>query len=96
MPVWPPRFAYRERPDWYDDAACAGMGPSMFFSADRRVINRAKKVCAGCPVRVECLEEGRSVPSILDQGVRGGMTARERGRGKGSGWNERLPYRRQR
>jgi len=37
-------------------------------------VSTAKAVCAGCPVREECLEAGMREP----RGVWGGLTARER------------------
>lgn len=47
---------------WMDDAACESMPVSMFYSdrgsrANQRTNDeaRAKRLCATCPVRVECL-----------------------------------------
>jgi len=39
---------------------------------------RARAVCAGCPVRLECLNEALS--QRIEWGVWGGMTERERRR----------------
>lgn len=41
---------------WRDRAACRGVDPGVFFPADGGSVDRAKRVCAGCPVRPECLE----------------------------------------
>ncbi len=41
---------------------------------------RAKQVCAGCPVRTECLTEELTQPVADQHGVRGGMTAPDRRR----------------
>lgn len=48
--------------DWQEAAACRGRGWLLFFGPDReqppeREIREraAKAVCAGCPVRFECL-----------------------------------------
>ena len=38
--------------------------------------NRAKQMCAGCPVRTECLAE--ALDNQIEWGVWGGMTERER------------------
>lgn len=70
-------------PTWHALAACHGMDESVFFpplgrdTAKRVAV--AKRVCAGCPVRRECLDDALSweLPSTRS-GVRGGLTARER------------------
>ena len=38
--------------------------------------NKAKMVCAGCPVRTECLAE--ALDNQIEWGVWGGLTERER------------------
>ena len=38
--------------------------------------NKAKQLCAGCPVRTECLAE--ALDNQIEWGVWGGMTERER------------------
>jgi len=61
---------------WQDEALCAGMDPDLFFPerGDMETVNAAKAVCAGCPVRSECLELG-----IHEKfGIWGGTTERER------------------
>ncbi|WP_125968937.1 WhiB family transcriptional regulator [Bifidobacterium samirii] len=41
--------------DWRDRASCRGMDPDMWFSTERSWrTRRAIRVCASCPVRVEC------------------------------------------
>ena len=68
----------RQRDGWRDQAACQGHDPAHWF-ADRREAGseRAKAVCAGCPVRAACLDYA----VVTDQrwGVWGGLTADERG-----------------
>lgn len=76
---------------WQDLAACAGMDTDLFFpreniggslagrsiTGERERANTAKRVCADCPVRLECLE------FAIDHdctGIWGGMDVRERGR----------------
>ena len=64
---------------WRDDAACRGMGVDIFF-IDRpgNTSGPAKAVCARCSVRSDCLADAMSEPLSLWQGIRGGLTARER------------------
>ena len=59
----------------------AGRGTCASASADELFVqgsaqNRAKAVCAGCPVRTECLAD--ALDSRIEYGVWGGMTERER------------------
>lgn len=55
----------RERPDWYDDAACKGQTELFFRPAQERPEPRAwreqsaEKVCATCPARIPCRDLGR-------------------------------------
>lgn len=44
-----------EYPAWQEDAACLGYPQHMFFTDDRSMVQRAKQICATCPVRIECL-----------------------------------------
>lgn len=61
---------------WRTQAACRNRPPWMWFPArgDHETMAAAKKVCAACFVRVECLAAN------LDkkEGVYGGLSARER------------------
>ena len=67
------------RPDvesWRAQAVCRGMDPGLFFPEqdDRRGMAAAKAVCAGCPVREECLEA-----NLLERdGVWGGLSGKQR------------------
>ena len=66
---------------WTAQAACQDEDPELFFPISEvgpgaRQIERAKAVCARCPVRSECL--GYALDSGLDHGVFGGTTAAER------------------
>ena len=71
------------RRDWRSDAACRGTNPDAFFPvgegglAYERQVAAAKAVCAGCPVRAECLDE--ALMRIPD-GIGGGLTPGERRR----------------
>jgi WhiB family redox-sensing transcriptional regulator len=60
--------------DWTTRAKCRGMEDGLFpEAADQK---RARLICAGCPVRYECLAE--ALDNKIEWGVWGGMTERER------------------
>ncbi|MCQ4121744.1 WhiB family transcriptional regulator [Rhodococcus tibetensis] len=69
--------------DWQRDAACRGYESSHFFHPDRergraRELRdfRAKQICRGCPVLLECREHALSVAEPY--GIWGGLAAHER------------------
>lgn len=71
------------RLDWQERAACRGIGSALFFGPDgergrdRAVREReAMKICAGCPVRTDCLEHALRTPE--DFGVWGGTGEEDR------------------
>lgn len=66
---------------WADEAACAGHPtPDMWFpfrdiyDASKR--RRAKEICGGCPVRIECAEYAQARYWI--EGIWGGLDSEER------------------
>jgi WhiB family redox-sensing transcriptional regulator len=61
--------------NWARKAQCKEAGLDTMFVRGAEQ-NRAKNVCAGCPVKMECLAE--ALDSKLEWGVWGGMTERER------------------
>ena len=66
---------------WRESAACRDVHPVMFFpvgttGAARADINRAKAICAGCPVRPACL--AFAVATNQQFGVWGGCDEDER------------------
>ncbi len=66
---------------WKLHGACNGLDASIFYPNDdddplELNANEAKEVCAGCHVRVSCLEY--ALASRERDGVWGGATARER------------------
>lgn len=61
--------------DWTARAACKGTDPDELF-VQGAAQNRAKVVCANCPVRTECLAD--ALDNRVEYGVWGGMTERER------------------
>lgn len=64
-------------PDWYADALCAQTDPEAFFPPIGGSARNAKKVCAVCPVRQECLEWSLQQQDRI-WGVWGGLSERER------------------
>ena len=73
--------------DWKEQAACTGMPSEMFFpEVDtffphtlRARENKAKAVCAKCPVDMECLNDALMNNTYDDDwGIFGGLTADER------------------
>jgi WhiB family redox-sensing transcriptional regulator len=52
----------------------------VFFPdpGERGKVARAKRICAGCPVRAACLADALDTPSGQDYGIRGGTTREER------------------
>ncbi|WP_217127906.1 WhiB family transcriptional regulator [Streptomyces sp. AC558_RSS880] len=60
---------------WHEDAACRSADPEELF-ADSARQNRAKRICAGCAARTECLAE--ALDNRIEWGVWGGMTEHER------------------
>lgn len=65
---------------WQDQAACKGLGPALFYPGRGRQSDweGAIAVCAGCPVKAECLEDALDRPRGDDFGIRGGMSERQR------------------
>ncbi len=61
--------------DWASLAQCRQSQPDELFVRGAAQ-NRAKQLCAGCPVRTECLSE--ALDNQIEWGVWGGMTERER------------------
>ena len=67
--------------DWRDHAACRHADPELFFpigtaGAGLVQADRAKRVCAGCPVRAVCLDW--ALTTGQEVGVWGGTVPDER------------------
>lgn len=62
--------------DWRRDAACAEVDPEIFYPLDldpaNPAVTAARRVCAGCPVRLDCLLD---VMDGEDPARRWGITA---------------------
>jgi WhiB family redox-sensing transcriptional regulator len=69
------------RSHWRSAAACQSCDPDLFFPLSSsgpavEQIARAKEICAGCPVRRECL--AFALRTRQAHGVWGGLTEQER------------------
>ena len=72
--------------DWLDDerpwaayGACRGADPALFFAGtEGGDTDLARRICAGCPVKEDCLDWALTVG--VPYGVWGGTTEQERRR----------------
>ncbi len=66
--------------DWRARAACSGYPNAIFFpvseDTDQEAVDRARAICAVCPVSQACLEY--ALESNQRAGIWGGTTERER------------------
>lgn len=71
-------FGLDDETSWQDRAACATTDPEIFFPEKGGSTREAKRICAGCEVKAECLAYA------LEQGERfgiwGQLSERERRR----------------
>lgn len=63
---------------WMLRALCRGYDATVFFPSDGVGVEAAQRICAECPVRIECLEY--ALTFRVDHGVWGGCSERERRR----------------
>jgi WhiB family transcriptional regulator, redox-sensing transcriptional regulator len=61
---------------WQEFALCAQTDPEAFFPEKGGSSREAKKVCANCEVRFECLEY--ALEHDIRWGIWGGLSERER------------------
>lgn len=63
-----------------DDARCVEVDPELFFPELDSLwrIAAAKKICAGCPVKIDCLEY--ALANKFKEGIYGGTSPTERHR----------------
>lgn len=66
------------RPGWHVFAACAGLGPDLFFAEEPEALDAARRVCRRCPVALECAEASMGER----YGIWGGLTPAERRRAR--------------
>jgi len=67
-----------EVPEWQERALCAQTDPEAFFPEKGGSTREAKRICAGCDVRAECLEYALANDERF--GIWGGLSERERRR----------------
>ncbi|MGH3934606.1 MAG: WhiB family transcriptional regulator [Pseudonocardiaceae bacterium] len=64
--------------EWQERALCAQTDPEAFFPEKGGSTREAKRICAGCEVRAECLEYALAFDERF--GIWGGLSERERRR----------------
>ena len=64
--------------EWMQRGLCREIAPAVFFPSDGVGVETARRICADCPVRGECLEY--ALEFRIDHGVWGGCSERERRR----------------
>lgn len=64
--------------EWMVQGNCRNFPPAMFFPSDGAGVERARAICASCPVATQCLEY--ALAEHIDHGVWGGCSERERRR----------------
>lgn len=66
--------------EWMQRGECNGMNPDLFFPTvgENKAVAAAKKVCAQCDVREECLEYALQTRQM--HGIWGGLSEKERRR----------------
>jgi len=62
--------------EWQERALCAQTDPEAFFPEKGGSTREAKRICAGCEVRSECLEYALEHDERF--GIWGGLSERER------------------
>ncbi|WJZ48485.1 WhiB family transcriptional regulator [Actinomycetia phage DSL-LC01] len=60
---------------WQEHAACVSKLDLFFDETRKKIVKKAKAVCAVCPVKIHCLEHAIANDEI---GIWGGMTTNER------------------
>ena len=63
---------------WMAAGNCRNYPPAVFFPSDGVGVDRARKICADCPVAEQCLEY--ALEQRIEHGVWGGCSERERRR----------------
>jgi WhiB family redox-sensing transcriptional regulator len=63
---------------WMADGNCRMYPPATFFPSDGAGVDKARRICATCPVTEPCLEY--ALEHRIEHGVWGGCSERERRR----------------
>lgn len=62
---------------WEDSAACAFVDPDLWFPALGQPGTAARRICAGCPVREQCLDDATAMVYLPTHGIWGGLGVHE-------------------
>ncbi len=68
-----------DHPDWTEQAVCRSTDPELWFPEKGGSVADAKRICASCPVQLECLAYALAVGEV-NFGVWGGLDPRQRRR----------------
>lgn len=63
-------------PEWTEQALCTQIGGDLWFPEHGEDQRPAKRVCAACPVRQQCLDA--AIARQEQHGIFGGLNIRER------------------
>jgi hypothetical protein len=64
--------------EWRERAACRGQDPDLWYPERGADVSIAKAICAGCPVRADCL--AFALGNGEHHGIWGGLSERQRRR----------------
>ena len=78
MDSTPKSTACENSTEWMSRGNCRNFPPATFFPSDGAGVERARAICADCPVINECLEY--ALTEHIDHGVWGGCSERGRRR----------------
>lgn len=75
--------------DWMTEALCAQIGPDLFFpEGTGNTTTAGQRICATCPVRIECGEHAQGLEGDLPRerrhGMWGGQSPRKRAQQPGA------------
>ena len=70
------RLAQPERPNWMAQGSCLDHHPDDWYADSGYAMQRAKRICAGCPSLRECLDW--ALETNEQWGIFGGLTRQER------------------
>jgi len=73
-----PMYEYDADHAWMLTGRCREIDPGEFFPSDGVGVDKARVICASCPVKEPCLEY--ALRNRIDHGVWGGASERERRR----------------
>jgi WhiB family redox-sensing transcriptional regulator len=76
--MWDALLDGLDQQEWQERALCAQTDPEAFFPEKGGSTREAKRICAGCEVRAECLEYALTFDERF--GIWGGLSERERRR----------------